>query len=92
MKIVPELTELPVNIVDDAFEIQNYGLEANFNSFGQQENNEIYDEQCQQLEVVNAESCEEDYCEIEGEIHPNLVNESTSRQTLFLTDDVIIEH
>ena len=48
--------------------------------------------QCQELEQANADNYEESNSEIEGEIYPTQVNQSTSKQTPFFTDDVINEH
>ena len=80
------------NVVDNAFERCTSELETNMDSFGQQDNDETYVEQCQQLEQANAENYEESNSEIEGEMHPTQVNQSTSKQTPFFTDDVINEH
>ena len=66
-------------------------LETNMDSFGQQEDHETYEEQCQELEEANADTCEEVNTEIKREMHPTSVNASTSRQTPFFTDDLINE-
>ena len=60
--------------------------------FGQQDNDETYEEYCHQLEQANADNCEEINSEIEGEMYPTQVNQSTSKQTPFFTDDVTNEH
>ena len=80
------------NVVDNAFERYTSELETNMDSFRQQDNDETYEEQCQQLEQANAENYEEVNSEIEGEMYPIQVNQSTSKQTPFFTDDVINEH
>ena len=79
-------------IIDDAFERYTSELETNMDPFGQQDNDETYEEQCQQLEQANADNYEEINSEIEGETYLTQVNQSTSKQTLFFTDDAINEH
>ena len=79
-------------IIDDAFERYTSELETNMDPFGQQDNDETYEEQCQQLEQANAGNYEEINNEIEGEMYPTQVNQSTYKQTPFFTDDVISEH
>ena len=60
--------------------------------FGQQDNDETYEEQCQQLEQANADNYEEINSEIEDEMYRTQVNQSSSKQTPFLTDEMINEH
>ena len=79
-------------IIDDAFERYTSELETNMDPFGQQDNDETYEEQCQQLEQANADNYEEINSEIEGETYLTQVNQSTSKQTLFFTDDALNEH
>ena len=66
-------------------------LETNMDSFGQQEDDETYEEQCQELEEADADTCEEINTEIKGEMHPTSINTSTSRQMPFFTDGLINE-
>ena len=75
-------------VVDNAFERYTSELETNIDPFGQQDNHETYEEQCQQLEQANADNYEEINSEKEGEMYPTQVNQ----QTQFFTDDVINEH
>ena len=42
--------------------------------FGQQDNDETYEEQCQQLQKTNADNYEKLNSEIEGEMYPTQVN------------------
>ena len=79
-------------IVDNAFERYTSELETNMDQFGQQDNDETYEEQCQQLEQANADNYEEINSEIEDEMYRTQINQSTSKQTPFLTDEMINEH
>ena len=60
--------------------------------FGQQDNDETYEEQCQQLEQANADNYEKINSEIEGKMYPTQGNQSTTKKTPFFTDNVINEH
>ena len=64
-------------IIDDTFERYTSELETNMDPLGQQDNDETYKEQCQQLEQANAGNYEEIINEIEGEMYPTQVNQST---------------
>ena len=75
-------------VVDNAFERYTSELETNIDPFGQQDNHETYEEQCQQLEQADADNYEEINSEKEGEMYPTQVNQ----QTPFFADDVINEH
>ena len=72
-------------VVDNAFERYTSELETNMDPFGQQDNHETYEEQCQQLEQADADNYEEINSEKEGEMYPTQVNQ----QTPFFADDVI---
>ena len=76
-------------IVNDAFERFNSELETNMDPFGQQENDETYDQQSQQLEKSDTENCDADFSETENHLRHADV---TSRQTPLLSDDKINEH
>ena len=54
--------------VNNAFERYNSELETNMDPFGQKDNDETYEEQCQQLEKANADKYKEINSEIEGEM------------------------
>ena len=60
MKVEPFET-----IVNDAFERFNSELETNIDLFGQQENDETYDQQSQQLEESDTDNCDADFSKIE---------------------------
>ena len=75
-------------VVDNAFERYTSELETNMDPFGQQDNHETYEEQCQQLEQADADNYEEINSEKEGEMYPTQVNQ----QTPFFADEVINEH
>ena len=79
-------------IIDDAFERYTSELETNMDPFGQQDNDETYEEQCQQLEQANADNYEKINSEIEGKMYPTQGNQSATKKTPFFTDNVINEH
>ena len=61
-------------IIDNAFERYTSELQTNMDPFGQQDNDETYEEQCQQLQKTNADNYEKLNSEIEGEMYPTQVN------------------
>ena len=67
-------------IVNDAFERFNSELETNMDPFGQQENDETYDQQSQQLEESDTDNCDADFSEIENQ---SRCANATSRQHHF---------
>ena len=77
------------SFVNEVFERFNSELETNMDPFGQQENDETYDQQSQQLEVSDTDNCDADFTEIENQ---SRYADATSRQTPFFSDDMINEH
>ena len=78
MKVVPFET-----VVNDAIERFNSESETNMDPFGQQENDETYDQQSQQLEKSNTDYCDADFSEIENQ--PRYAD-ATCRQTQLSSD------
>ena len=78
MKVVPFET-----VVKGAFERLNSESEINMDRFGQQENDETYDQQSQQFEKSNADYCDADFSEIENQ--PKCAD-ATCRQTQLSSD------
>ena len=81
--------ELFETIVNHAFERFNSELETNMDSFGQQQNNETYDQQSQQFEESDTDNCSIDFTEIENQTR---YADATSRQTPLFSYGMINEN